>query len=437
MNGPCQDMEDKIADYVLGVLSELEVDALRNHLRECTECGKYLRALEHENHLLVRLGEQVQADMASREDRVIEALNRVASTVSIAPISLWRSIMTSRITKLAAAAVIIIAVLIAIHQFGSPLESVTFAQVVRPILTAHTVVFNVVMGEGEDALITRVMNMGTQRFRGEVLSADGKTVQVIVIADYDTFEMLQLIPGRKAAVLIDLKDVPEETPENFLREMRDIITELQNDPNVSVEPLGEKEIEGRIAIGFRATGPDGQWTVWADPKTALPIRLEQKWRQMQFVCTNFEFDVELDESLFSMEIPEGYSELSGGELPIESNTEQDLIEGLRVYAEIILDGVFPNEFIGPEYLDDVKRNLKKFAEMSEKQRLDLALKLQRGYIFIQLLKAENDWHYVGKGVKLGDSESPVCWYRPTDSQTYRVIYGDLSVKDVAPENLPK
>jgi len=192
-----------------------------------------------------------------------------------------------------------------------------------------------------------------------------------------------------------------------------------------------------MAQGFRATGPDGEWTIWADPETALPIRMEQKWGQMQFVCTDFQFDIEMDESLFSMEIPEGYSALPKAELSIEGSTEQNLIEGLRIYAEIILDGAFPNEFIGQEYLDDVKKNRKKFAQMSEKQRLDLALKLQRGYIFIQFLKAENDWHYVGKNVKLGDSESPVCWYRPEGSETYRVIYGDLSVKDVAPENLPK
>ena len=348
------------------------------------------------------------------------------------------TIMRSRITKLAAAAVIIIAILTAIHFLDSPIEGIAWADVVQPIQTARTVVFNVIMGKGENVPITRVMNMGTQRFRGEVLSADGKTVQVIVIVDYDTSQMLQLIPKQKTAILIELKDIPEtEKPENVLEEMRNIITELQNDPNVSVEPLGEKEIDGQIAIGFRATGPDGETTVWANPETALPIRMEQQWRQMQFVCTNFEFDVELDESLFSMEIPEGYSALPKAELPIASSTEQDLIEGLRIYAEIILDDVFPNEFIGPEYLDDVKKNREKFAQMSKKQGLDLALKLQRGYIFTQLLKAENDWQYVGKGVKLGDKESPVCWYRPKDSETYRVIYGDLSVKDVTPENLPK
>ncbi|MHC4106130.1 MAG: hypothetical protein ACYSR9_14400, partial [Planctomycetota bacterium] len=197
------------------------------------------------------------------------------------------------------------------------------------------------------------------------------------------------------------------------------------------------EIDGRIAKGFRARNPDGEFTVWADLQTALPIRIEQQWRQMQFVYTDFQFDIEMNESLFSMEIPEGYSELPSAELPIASSTEQDLVETLRIWAEVILDGAFPRDFSGQIYLDDVKKNRKKFANLKEEEKLELAMKLGPGFIFVQLLKAENDWHYVGKNVKLGDSESPVCWYRPEGSETYRVIYGDLSVKDISEEDLPK
>ena len=348
-------------------------------------------------------------------------------------------IMKNRITKLAAAAVIIIAVILGLNFIGGPSKSgLVFADVVRPILTARTVVFNVIEGEGENVPITKVMNMGTQRVRGEVLSPDGKTVQVIVIVDYDTSQMLQLIPKQKTAVLIELKDIPEtEKPENDLEIMRDIITELQEDPDVLVEPLGEKEIDGQIAIGFRATGPDGELTVWANPQTALPIRMEQKWRQMQFICTDFQFDIEMDESLFSMKIPEGYSALPKAALPIDSSTEEDLIESLRIWAEDILDDVFPRDLSTEVYVDDVKKNREKFAKLRQEQKVELALKLGPGFVFFNLLKAENDWHYVGKGVKLGDAELPVCWYRPDGSETYRVIYGDLSVKDVAPENLPK
>jgi hypothetical protein len=60
-------------------------------------------------------------------------------------------------------------------------------------------------------------------------------------------------------------------------------------------------------------------------------------------------------------------------------------------------------------------------------------------LFIQLfeLKGEGKWHYAGEGVKLGDAGKAIFWYRPKGSDTYRVIYADLSVKDVVPENLPK
>jgi len=348
--------------------------------------------------------------------------------------NIWRIIMRNRITKFAAAAAIIIAALTGILYFGGPIDGagVTWAVVVRPILTARTVVFNV---EGENVPVTRVMNIGTQRVRGEVLSADGKTVQVIVI-DYDTFRMLTLIPIQKKAVVIDLKDIPEK-PENVLEELRNMVTEIQNDPDVSVEPLGEKEIDGRIANGFRATGTDGEMTVWADSQTSLPIRIEQKWRQMEFALTNFEFDVELDESLFSMEIPEGYSEPQRTTLSIEGSTEQDLIETLRIWAEVILDGTFPRDLSGQVYVDDVNKNREKFVKLQDEERLELAMKMQPGFIFVQILRDENDWHYIGRDVKLGDGNSPICWYKPTGSETYRVVYGDLSVKDVSADDLPK
>jgi len=351
-----------------------------------------------------------------------------------------RIIMKSRISKIAAAIVIIVSVVAGVHFLGST-ESLAWADVVRPILTARTVIFNVVMDEGQNVPVTRIMNMGTQRIRSEVLSADGKTVQVIAIIDFDTSRVLTLNPKQKIAALIEMKDLPEK-PENILEEMRNIITDLQNDPDVSVEPLGEKEIDGRIAIGFHATGPDEELTIWADPQTALPIRTEQKWHQMQFTCTDFQFDIEMDESLFSMEIPEGYpAPPKVGEIPISAmlgGTEQDLVEFLRIYAENILDGAFPEDLSPQVWIDDAKKHRNKFAQLSEEQNSKgPPLKFARGWVFFRLLKAENDWNYVGKGVKFGDEDSPVCWYKPTGTETYRVIYGNLTVKDVAPEDLPE
>jgi hypothetical protein len=45
---------------------------------------------------------------------------------------------------------------------------------------------------------------------------------------------------------------------------------------------------------------------------------------------------------------------------------------------------------------------------------------------------------VGKGVSFGAADMPIFWYRPKDSKNYRVIYGDLSVRDSdTPPNVTK
>ena len=49
---------------------------------------------------------------------------------------------------------------------------------------------------------------------------------------------------------------------------------------------------------------------------------------------------------------------------------------------------------------------------------------------------ENTFRYLGKGVKLGEKDRIVCWYKLKSTNAYRVVYGDLSVKDVNQKDLP-
>jgi len=65
------------------------------------------------------------------------------------------------------------------------------------------------------------------------------------------------------------------------------------------------------------------------------------------------------------------------------------------------------------------------------------MQMTRGLTFLLNLPAESNWRYAGEDVKFGDVNSAIFWYRLEGSETYRVIYGDLSAKDVAQENLPK
>ena len=63
------------------------------------------------------------------------------------------------------------------------------------------------------------------------------------------------------------------------------------------------------------------------------------------------------------------------------------------------------------------------------------MQLTRGVMFVMKLPAGSNWRYAGENVKFGDAQIPIFWYKPGGDTTYRVIYGDLSIKNVAPENL--
>jgi hypothetical protein len=116
-----------------------------------------------------------------------------------------------------------------------------------------------------------------------------------------------------------------------------------------------------------------------------------------------------------------------------SANEGDLIEGLRQLATHN-DGQFPNEM----KLDkQIVQNLQQ-AKPSKGQSEQFAEAYKRMIMsMIGVKKEDRAMHYAGAGVKLGDTETPVFWYRPKNSKTYRVIYGDLSIKDVAAEDLPQ
>ncbi len=47
------------------------------------------------------------------------------------------------------------------------------------------------------------------------------------------------------------------------------------------------------------------------------------------------------------------------------------------------------------------------------------------------------WIAIGGGVKLGAPDRPIFWYKPTGAEKYRVFYADLSVKDMAADDVKK
>lgn len=351
---------------------------------------------------------------------------------SIHTVSIWRTIMKSKITKFAAAVVIITGVLIGIHFVGLSTATVTFAEVIKPIFNAQTAILDIIIGEEEAGGPIIHDQIKGSRIRRTMLNME----DVVSIIDLEAGRILTLTVSKKEAAYIDLKGLPSMP--NYMDTLRNVISELQDSPRFVVEELGEQEIDGQRVIGFRAKHPKVEITIWADPETALPVRIEQVGGQMKVICKNLKFDVPMDESLFSMEVPEGYT-LQQVELDLLGSTEQDFIEGLRIRAEVFGDGQFPEGVAVEDYLRQAPAMGKKIEELglSDEEATELGMKLARHLLFIRFFKGQGEWHYAGQGVKLGDAEAPIFWYRPEGSETYRVIYGDLSVEDVAPENLPK
>ena len=127
--------------------------------------------------------------------------------------------------------------------------------------------------------------------------------------------------------------------------------------------------------------------------------------------------------------------------------EKDLLEWLEVFAQV-RGGTFTdheNPFADDEVSD-------KLVGKSPEQLSSWEDKLVRGYIEKEEVPLNGNggsvlsrfhkmfpdtWHYQGKGVKFGNAQIPVCWYKPNGAKAWRVVYGDLSVRDVDPNDLPR
>jgi len=261
----------------------------------------------------------------------------------------------------------------------------------------------------------------------------------LAIIDLDNARLLRLDPLDKSAVYIDIQGPLQQWTKSYLGLVRDIVTDMENHPEWPVQELGQRWIDNQRAIGFFLSGPKIQLTIWADAETAAPIRIELQMGRSKTIIKNIEFDVPVDESLVSMDIPDGYT-LHEKELDYTDFDEQDFIIILQYWAENVLGGNFPDSVSAEDILKvaPVLRQKIDQLNISDEEKMQLGVAMGRGFIFFRRLEFSGiDWHYVGKGVELGDANTAVFLYRPKGSDTYRVICGDLSVKDSALEDLPK
>ena len=126
------------------------------------------------------------------------------------------------------------------------------------------------------------------------------------------------------------------------------------------------------------------------------------------------------------------------QLDLASGTEEAFILGLGLWAQYVGDGYFPDDVHVEAFVKNAPMMGQKLegSDLSDAEQMKIGMALARHMLFIRFFKGQGDWVYNGKDVRWGDAETPIFWYQPRDSETWRVIYGDLHVEDVATDDLP-
>jgi len=369
--------------------------------------------------------------------------------------------MNGRMTKFAVAALVAIAVLIGVSQFGGNRTAV-FADTMQQIEKAHSVVFTQTFCH-ED---------GTKRFSSRQMPNDQGVLRTeiefgtVLISDYNRGIILQLDPSRKRAILT--YRVGEKHHSRLSSHLSWASTLHQGGKLV-----GQELIDGKITNVFLSDRPFEKTTVWVDPQTDLPVRAKRveirdprpdvvvpeisldakdfgaeessmssmsgsdSGRGIQegqiVLYSDFAWNVDLDESLFSLEPPADYT-VEKKQHDVTDKGDLCLVEALSLWTEMS-GGAFPasiNDLVDPSVVRPLL--IAKFDRNGDpKEELQQAMAagsvLLKASWFAQQHKVDNNWWYAGNGVRLGEADKPICWWKKDDAKTYRVIYGNLHIGD--------
>jgi uncharacterized protein (TIGR03435 family) len=356
-----------------------------------------------------------------------------------------RRYLMKSIARIAAAILLVSGLGIGAYTLLVHSHTVAFAQVRDLIQQMQTMTCRVHMtypaAEGRPMEVDIRASYSLPYLMRQEITVAGMPGAMINIYDFQAGKGLNLNPAEKAASMMNLGQLPPELlkkTQNFAEVIKALV---QKD----AAPIGQEVIDETGAVGFRVNNEGVVTDIWVDSakgKTVLLVEMDMPG-QGHVRITDIAIDPPLDASLFSLAAPEGYREMPALDIPLGNLTEDDLVAGLRFLAENN-DNTFP---VAPNVTPKILRNLEKnrlpAAGLSDDEiartiaagQEEIGTRVGRLTVFLQL--NGGTFRYVGDGVKLGDASAPVCWYKPKGAALYRVVYGDLSVADVAEAELPK
>lgn len=396
----------------------------------------------------------------------------------------WRTIMQNKVTKFAAAAVIILGVFLGMHMLGISPDgsSVAWASLAKRIEQVKTAVYRMrsttggIPGDNSAKSVMEMKISSEYGFRIDSFTNDQLQTQAYMLIADKT--LVTLMPQTKHFMKITLTD-----------ELRNQMTKQSCDPREMVAgfmkndyiELGRKEIDGVTVEGIEVEDSvfmgmpieNLKAKLWVDVNTDLPVLIEMAMEMKQgdnlitskMVLDNFQWNVELDKSEFAYVIPADYESM--GEATMPDWNAKSAIEGLEMIAGGI-DGKYPKslslgecatEFTG--VINEKQKQARQLKQKAAKAAKDAGLdpetapevlkakailkKLEFGLedqlkmqalcmFYMQLVQEKKDPAYYGDRVTPADKDMILMrWINDTDG--YTVILGDLSMADFTPEEV--
>jgi hypothetical protein len=394
--------------------------------------------------------------------------------------NIGRTIMKSPITKLAAAAVIIIACIIGLSLWRNTGSGIALADVLTRVEQARAVkyksTFKVFDSEDPNKFLqdTRYTILKAQEYGSKVIiekrDPNGEEITAAITYDYPHRKLREIQIGytrktyKHRVIDIQAQDEQSQSQEDSLSSLKEVL-------NSNHENIGRSIVDGVEVEGFQTTkadyiiknykykgfrlvnGEDKQYTtkLWVDVKTLLPVRVEYLVSAirrkgdtrifLQQVDYNFQWDIPVDASTFEAPpIPDGYAI---EDIFPEPAKKKNAIEGFKQCVELF--GNYP-ERIDLAYLWAESEKSETAAALRLKEELNGLTGLQRDNKKMDALKpirflnkfyiglTKKDSAYYGKTVTPKNMDMVLLRWKVSDNE-YRVIYGDLHAETVTPEKL--
>jgi hypothetical protein len=311
----CEELSDRIVDYVDGELPAEEAQIVARHLSGCPRCRQTASDLQRSLGLARIIWQDNLEDTAAHVTRF-----HTEPKPALREPTLRKMIMGNSYVKLALAAAVILAVVLGLTEFLGPggKSGVAWAQVLEKAEQAPTIVCDV----AEEYSYPQGRKVA---FRGKKYWSAQYGDKVEIYYQGKLLSIHYWLPPRKVAY--DIRVDRRQYARTDLSEP-EAVWGSQNDPRSWLKgilsdrytKLGRTTINGKAAEGVECkTGgvasQDVIMRLWVDIQTNLPVRIEHEelhmfegqMRPQKWVMENFEWDAQLDESVFEPNIPADYT----------------------------------------------------------------------------------------------------------------------------------